>query len=116
MDIFISLVILILLIIIFFGILLRREKQFRGQRTLLQAADILEHDGWIQHNFHDEWGRHCAAGAIGRVIDGDHSKAIYLLTDQLEEEGQDPNIISWNDSDGQTAHNVIQTMRKAARR
>jgi hypothetical protein len=34
----------------------------------------------------------------------------------LEEEGQDPNIISWNDSDGQTAHNVIQTMRKAARR
>lgn len=89
-------------------------RRYKSAKAILRhAADLLEREGWVQGEFGDMTsakGPHCAMGATAVVADdGAGSNADDLLRDFVG-----INISAWNDAAGQTAANVIATMRRAA--
>lgn len=78
----------------------------------MTAADLIEKNGWFTTRYASSgYNSYCAATAIGR----DSSEALtcfrkYLIRLNLTEK----DVISWNDSEAQTAENVIKTLREAA--
>ncbi|AXN53447.1 hypothetical protein HOT81_gp029 [Gordonia phage Fryberger] len=86
-----------------------------------KVADILERDGWCQHEAHNEAGNHCALGAL-EVAAGEmygdkylnHYPRVYLKVTK----GIDPDFHSvpaWNDTKGRTAQEVIDQYRALAK-
>ncbi|MEU4623089.1 hypothetical protein AB0G04_24340 [Actinoplanes sp. NPDC023801] len=110
--------------------------------TLRGAADYLELRGWARARYYSGDGAFpsaCALGAIGMAAhgcrtsipttalletQGDFRRAAGYLTIYLNEQGIGSfhsegdtdltDIVGWNDSDCQTAKNVIATLRAAA--
>lgn len=85
------------------------------QQILLDAANILESDGWCQRRVHSVDGRHCAVGAMFRAVKHDqlgwdHRNAIFHLRVSLSVD----NIAKWNDRRGRTKEEVIAAFRNAA--
>jgi hypothetical protein len=90
------------------------------REVLLAAAELLERDGWCQGQLWDERGRRCASGAILFSSLGVPPTPNPDLVDSARVMlfGHCPkdvlSIPHWNDSPGQTAENVIATLRRAA--
>lgn len=86
--------------------------------VLDRAADHLERVGWVQGTFFeggpaDISSPCCAHGALMAVVVApDGRRAAYYA---LERQIGDNSVHSWNDAKGQTAENVIATLRAAAR-
>jgi hypothetical protein len=101
----------------------------RAREILNGAADVLESAGWCQHAYartadgvpvasgHDEAVEFCAVGAMNRTIKdtspdaGEYGVALDMLEIAI---GGSYTITEWNDREGQTARNVISTLRRAA--
>lgn len=92
--------------------------------VLVEAASILTDEGWIQRNFRDSTGAHCAYDALDQA----NSR---LLGDRLIIPAYEPfrefvvgpakplrfqrlTLSSWNDAPGRTADEVISTFLAAA--
>ncbi len=86
-------------------------------------ADVLDvcvttftYHGWTQRVWRDYDGRLCALGAIDRAVNilgydqSYYMKAKLAVQETIGEEY----IVSWNDKNGQTREQVIQTFRDAA--
>jgi hypothetical protein len=81
------------------------------RQALLDAAQFLKDNGWCQKTFRTDAGQHCVIGALtmtdrGYEIGKDAERVLYSVVG---------NIIEWNDREGQTAENVIETLRYLAR-
>lgn len=83
----------------------------------MTAADLIEKNGWFTTRDPSKAGNlYCAATAICSVLHFKESSEDltyfrkYLLRLNLTEK----DVISWNDSEGQTSENVIKTLREAA--
>lgn len=83
------------------------------RQYLLDAANILERDGWCQSVCLNKRGERCIMGALGAVY---HSsmldwpqQAIHALNINL----QGP-IASWNDKSGRTKEEVLAMLRDTA--
>lgn len=94
-------------------------------QVLREAADLIEQEGWGQGAYYNpQDGCFCAVGAIGQVATGTPSHGFWLnkgwsvaevLGDFIaRQDGSPVNPVEWNDKEGQTAENVVQTMRDAA--
>ena len=87
------------------------------QRVLLDAADLLERDGWCQHRTRDDCGRYCALGAVQLV--GHYSPFFKLVFDDFRIAERvlysvvGP-IPAWNDQPGRTREEVCAALRQAA--
>lgn len=87
-----------------------------SEAVLREAANILETGGWIQGDFANEEGAHCALGALmeahRRVSapDEDYIQASFALRGHVGE----PRLAGWNDREGQTAEAVIAAFRETA--
>jgi hypothetical protein len=80
--------------------------------VLLAAADLLERDGWCQGIGRNGAGKRCVTFAIDESTG---SKVIlYWVAIQLLRKTIRENTVDWNDAPGQTAENVIETLRRAA--
>jgi hypothetical protein len=83
------------------------------QEALLQAADVLERDGWCQHHNYDNDGSRCMLGALGSVsynyTTSAYGTAILKLQSSLA-----MRISEWNDATGRTKEEVIAKLRKIA--
>lgn len=92
--------------------------EFDDRDVLLKAAGIVE-QGWCQNIIHERSSdgsaivASCAMGAIVRAAEElnplEMSRAIWTLIGYLHED-----IAYWNDAHGRTAHEVAETMRRAA--
>ena len=113
-----------------------------GIRRLMQAADLIEQEGWTRgHYAADADGqrcevaascaiRFCLAGAIQAVTHGDkslvpHDIADFAMGSLVEADGYthpltgDPfrrNYIGWNDRGAKNRRQVVLALRRAARR
>jgi hypothetical protein len=77
--------------------------------VLLAAADLLERDGWCQHNYMNDQGHRCVSQAIYDVYRMDWMAAASLVVHCVS-----ASLPEWNDAPGQNAGNVIATLRRAA--
>ncbi len=89
------------------------------RQMLLDAADLLERDGWCQGAYQDDDGHHCALGALDAVFGSKTSfKAIdwsaYARVNERLQDAVGLQIVHWNDAKGRTAEEVISTLRKIA--
>jgi hypothetical protein len=82
------------------------------QQVLLAAADLLERDGWCQE--FERGGKHCAYSAILFKSPVNDSLNTALTACAMVSRSVGEWITYWNDAPGQTAENVISTLRKAA--
>ena len=99
--------------------------------VLRKVADHIERVGWIQGDmfagelFPDPASRPslpcCALGAFiaaspSRCMSREHYSARYAFSEWLiDNDGQmSDSVVAWNDKPGQTAENVIATLRRAA--
>lgn len=83
------------------------------QEVLLRAADLLEKRGWIQGAIGDSRHGYCVWGAVHAAAHRKRSRtddAIWRLRHFIPDEFE----TYWNDQPGQTAENVIATLRRAA--
>ena len=97
-----------------------------------QAADALDaaHDyllvnGWIQHSMYDSEGKSvCAVGGIYKATGNrplfTRTVALsalhtYLALEAGEDPGRWPGIALWNDEDGRTIDDVLDSYRHAAK-
>ena len=82
------------------------------RQVCLDAADLLERDGWCQHAPMDERGRRCLINAVYSVGDymacRDAERQIKLFIDK-------PHLSWWNDTDGRTKEQVIAVLRGCAK-
>lgn len=85
----------------------------KSSKTLLRAAKLLETQGWVVGQYRTKEGEHCAIGALDEVCGIDFNA--YMLAANKLAACIGGNIVSWNDKPGQTAKNVIKTMRECAR-
>jgi hypothetical protein len=97
-------------------------------QVLLAAADLLETTGWTQAYYaRDSAGNpvasedknaacFCTYGALRRVTKSRKENHVtrLILEETLRRITGDDYILNWNDKPGQTAENVIATLRKAA--
>lgn len=84
------------------------------QEVLFQAADLLEKNGWTQHAFVDDEGKHCVLGAIDYVAFGLDTESLnYHARSALQSCIERP-VVEWNDAPTQTAENVINKLRSCA--
>lgn len=81
-------------------------------QILLDAATILEVDGWCQGKMLNSRGERCAIGALTSV-NGSFLDQVIAHTHLTNFLGQ--NIPAWNDQPGQTLEAVTDTLRTAAR-
>jgi hypothetical protein len=85
------------------------------RKVLLDAADLLERDGWCQHHFRNEKGHRCVIEAIGAATDHKpllRDKARYQLAQALP---GSLSIIEWNDAHSRRKSQVIKKLREVAR-
>lgn len=103
----------------------------KTSEVLDRAADLLERDGWCQGALHDSAGRMCAVGALRRaiVVQVDLDPSTLGQVDEVEEAARrrlmavaDPRgwvgaggVPDWNDREGRTFQDVLDTFRKAAK-
>lgn len=86
--------------------------------VLLEAAAILERDGWCQDWFGTQKGPNCALGAIARAAGvrpyewASNPLALTALARVTKAFGLDAR--KWNDKPGRTASEVIAKLREAA--
>ncbi len=88
------------------------------QKVLLDAADLIEHGGWIRHHYQQD-GRYCMMGAINEVIDLNKkgycsdevawNKAVHSLVIRIG------SITRWNDNVAKNQDEVIHMLRKVAK-
>lgn len=105
------------------------------RQILLDAAKILETEGWTQGVYHSVGGRHCAVGAISKATDalakGAREEFDFFATKTVAYTTAKRNLLAeanrwavvrtcvvenWNDDVAKSAEEVISTMRKAANR
>jgi hypothetical protein len=93
------------------------------RQVLLGAASMLENFGWLQHKPHHLGIRMCAGYAIGKSSQQiDPTNDLYeMAVDRLCKYLPDfdghtgmSKVVAWNDQHGQTAANVIATLREVA--
>lgn len=98
-------------------------KKEAWREVLLGAASMLENFGWLQH-LPQRGERMCAGYAIGSsnmLIDPTSNDLGNMAIDRLCKHISDFDghtgmckIVAWNDQLGQTAENVIATLREVA--
>lgn len=81
------------------------------RQVLLDAADLLERDGWCQHISLDFEGRHCAWGAM--VASAKDSVSYSVAADNVEA-AVGRVLTAWNDDKRRTAKSVIRKLREVA--
>ncbi len=88
---------------------------------LLDAADILERDGWCRHRLQDPLGRMCLYGAIIKAHNERAKNAPFIeggsvnrLQKYLSRDGEIDNIADWNDGICGGKEEAIQALRGAA--
>jgi hypothetical protein len=104
------------------------------QRTLLEAAALIETEGWVQHSFFaprgdGRTGYRCMLGAIRRVTRGRDAGggpaagetetverlATFLGWNPQDRDPSPPDYVTdWNDLTGRTAQDVVRALRMAA--
>lgn len=106
-----------------------------SEQVLERAWEILDRDGWCQHEAHSDDGRHCTLGAVGLASvelngHGDyeliaaagglglgHRSATQLLSAKIREEYPDGDawghIPGWNDDPERTYEDVALIFKKA---
>jgi hypothetical protein len=81
--------------------------------ALLNAADLLETEGWCQGRFFHASGARCALGALvhstisQREVRGTVVSRLYRITGGID-------ITLWNDAAERTADEVVAALRAAA--
>lgn len=83
------------------------------RQLLLDAATVLEEDGWTQRRVFDENG-YCALGALYRanhcsIFGDDFDRAAVALRAHTDDV-----ISAWNDAPERTKEEVVAALRKAA--
>lgn len=82
-------------------------------QVYLDAADILERDGWGRGQYYDPvTGRRCAAGALMTIISGclpSHGKYAFAAMTYI---GCSNSILVWNDDSERTQEEVVALFRK----
>lgn len=81
-----------------------------GKQALLQAAEILETNGWCRGMMSDPRGRLCALAALWRVGDKRASGEAQALL----EKHMKYTITAWNDLRAANSNEVIRTLRYVA--
>lgn len=90
------------------------------QQVLLKAADILEQGRWIQGRSVDEYGGHCAVGAVYAATMRMDMKEIYpfatgMVWAHISKLNSGYNTVqSWNDASKRTKEQVVFALRGAA--
>ena len=79
------------------------------QKTLVDAADLIEKQGWCQHKYSDQ-GRSCTMGAMTSM----HHFDIVKARENLSAVIGTSDITMWNDAPERTAEEVVNALRKAA--
>lgn len=79
-----------------------------------RAAEILREDGWCQGVSRDERGAHCAAGAVWEACPGPGGYPVRLLTQIRLGRVIGTQVVSWNDTPGRTAEEVIAALGRVA--
>ena len=83
------------------------------------AADLIERDGWVQHDNRGPNGERCMVDAICAVIPGPQpwkSRLYELATVAVEEVTGSYLLSGWNDRRGRTKAEVVAALRAAAER
>lgn len=97
-------------------------------QCMLDAANLLEQHGWCQCTTGNEYGEHCAVGAIESVLEGIDiykffSPAVQRLGAYIIEKENlpfsssifaVPEVTHWNDQSERTKEEVISALRNAA--
>jgi hypothetical protein len=89
-------------------------------QVLLDAADLIEHDGWTQNDWGDPWRGYCALGAVhfvgtGSAEEPDCATNLQRAAERhLANQIENLDITDWNDRAGRTKEEVIAALRKAA--
>jgi hypothetical protein len=92
-----------------------------AKAALEDAMNLLAEDGWCQDKLHDQWGRHCAMGALAKATraDGELSMterphylgAFYRLKRVVDDENG--SVAIWNDTPGRTIEDVLLAFKQA---
>lgn len=82
--------------------------------VLNAAADLIEENGWCQGWSEDSLGRHCTLGAVAAVGKPEPAEVITNAVEHLRRATGVVGVASWNDEDGRTKEEVVETLRKAA--
>lgn len=98
-------------------------------QLLREALAVLKEGGWVQGSYRTEDGRHCAVGAIERVLDNStndgvvpwdvnlYNRAVELLDEVAREKDPDrADTISFNDTPGRTFAEVADAFKTAIAR
>lgn len=107
------------------------EVDEQAARILESTADLLEHDGWTRGTW-AAWGRRCLVGALNSAtcteleISRSRGPRFMRVRDQAAEHlsqviwGYAYNhvveLTNWNDAEGRTKSEVLDVVRKAAKR
>jgi len=83
------------------------------KQDLQNAAALLRDGGWCQFDMSDGYGRHCVHGAL-LVVAGRDNGRFYAARDFLRDRVTGGGLMSWNDSPGRTAEEVIAALEAAA--
>ncbi len=93
----------------------QQERMARRQavaKVLYDAALLIEHRGWIKHNFETDKGL-CTLGAIRLAADGNRVLKVDAAMALMESLGVD-RIVRWNDRAWRTKRQVLRALRGAA--
>lgn len=90
-----------------------------AREVLLKAAEVLERDGWRQHDAGFVGQPRCVLGAMRQAClpelpGGAFADAQGALHSFIYDRGHSCGIVVWNDSPGRTADEVIAALRAAA--
>ena len=84
--------------------------------TLARAADLLERTGWCQKEWKTSDGKHCLLGALATVIADDDDLVHWRPAQRaLKQEIGTDNLITWNNTPGRIAEEVIGALRNSKR-
>ncbi len=99
-----------------------KETKQTWQMILLEAANLIEREGWTRGNYHDDYG-YCVSGALRQIAQSVGPTTFLLhasLYEALEEAvinlGNyiDDDIIKWNDTIAESKEQVVRIMREVA--
>lgn len=90
-----------------------------ARAALLDAADLIEREGWVQGVLGLPGMGYCALGALGQVTKTESARYFDARDLLARSIGISPfsygGIPAWNDREGQTKEQVLQTLRRAAK-
>lgn len=85
------------------------------RQQLLEAANLLEKDGWCQHTCKNALGERCILGALGEVIKPDlGAMGTYRWMTKKLHTFIDMAVTEWNDQPGRTKAEVLALLRQTA--